>query len=557
LKAILRILAVSLATGALAILWFLPALRAQNASFHNAPASAKELKNPYQGQQLPRAKALFHLRCARCHGENGEGSGNIPALANGHAQSATDGEIFWYVTKGDVNNGMPAWGNLPKQQRWQIVTYVKTTLSGAKPVTSATVAKSPEPAEADNPSSKLPVSKAPFTDYRFEKPGKIRKITLADLPAPFMSPSAGNGPKVVPRPEKAWPQVPAGFKVELYASDPNEPRLIRTAPNGDFFVAESHEGVVRVFRGITADGKPQEMAIFAEGLKRPFGINFYPPGPNPEWVYVGNTDSVVRFPYQNGDMKARGPSEHIADVPGGDGHWTRDIQFTQDGKKMFVAVGSASNVDDPDTTPGEKNRADILEFNPDGSDMLVYAYGIRNAAGIAVNPKTGELWCSVNERDTLGDNLVPDYITHVQEGGFYGWPWWYMGGHQDPRHKGKHPELKDKVITPDVLLHPHNASLELTFYEGKQFPTEYQGDIFAAEHGSWNRGVRVGYELIRIPLHQTGHASGEYEDFMTGFVVDNGHVWGRPVGVTVAPDGSLLVTDDGSKSIWRITYTGK
>jgi glucose/arabinose dehydrogenase len=224
---------------------------------------------------------------------------------------------------------------------------------------------------------------------------------------------------------------------------------------------------------------------------------------------------------------------------------------------MFVGVGSASNVDDPDTTPEEKYRADILEFNPDGSAMRVYAYGIRNAVGLAINPKTHELWCSVNERDGLGDNLVSDYITHVQEGGFYGWPWWYMGGHQDPRHPGAHPELKEKVITPDVILNPHNASLEMTFYEGQQFPGEYRGDIFASEHGSWNRSDRVGYELIRIPLHQTGHANGEYEDFMTGFAVDSGRVWGRPVGVTVARDGSLLVTDDGSKSIWRIVYTGK
>jgi len=333
--------------------------------------------------------------------------------------------------------------------------------------------------------------------------------------------------------------------------------LIRTAPNGDFFVADSHTGDVRVFRGITADGKPEQSEIFVTGLNRPFGINFYPPGPNPQWIYVGNTDSVARFPYQNGDLKARGPAEHIADLPNGNGHWTRDIQFTPDGNKMFVAVGSASNIDDPDTTPAEKNRADVLEFNPDGSEMRVYAYGIRNCVGMAINSTTGELWCSVNERDALGDNLVPDYITHVQEGGFYGWPWWYMGAHQDPRHAGKHPELKDKVITPDVILHPHNASLEMTFYEGKQFPAEYQGDIFAAEHGSWNRSIRVGYELIRVPLHQTGHASGEYEDFMTGFALDNGHVWGRPVGVTVASDGSLLVTDDGSKSIWRISYTGK
>jgi glucose/arabinose dehydrogenase/mono/diheme cytochrome c family protein len=527
--------------------------QAQNASFHGAPASAKQEKNPFAEQQTGSGKAIYHLRCAGCHGENGEGTGNIPALASGKAQSASDGELFWYITKGDLNNGMPAWAQLPQKERWQIVSYIRV-LGGSKPG-SPRVPLSAD--EAVTTSLNAPPPKAPFTDFRYEEPGKIHKITLKDLPAPFASTSSGNGPRLVPRPEKAWPLVPPGFKVDLYASGLDEPRLIRTAPNGDFFVAESHTGEIRVFRGITAEGKPEQAEIFATGLNRPFGINFYPPGPDPQWIYIGNTDSVVRFPYQKGDLKARGPAEHIADVPGGDGHWTRDIQFTSDGRKMFVSVGSASNIDDPDTTPGEKNRADVLEFNPDGSAMRVYAYGIRNCVGMAINPKTGELWCSVNERDALGDNLVPDYITHVQEGGFYGWPWWYMGGHQDPRHAGKHPELKDKVITPDVILHPHNASLELTFYDGKQFPAEYQGDIFAAEHGSWNRAIRVGYELIRVPLHQTGHASGEYEDFMTGFVVDNGHVWGRPVGVTVAPDGSLLVTDDGSKSIWRVTYTGK
>jgi glucose/arabinose dehydrogenase/mono/diheme cytochrome c family protein len=527
--------------------------QAQNANFHGAPASTKQEKNPFAGEQTGSEKTIYHLRCASCHGENGEGTGNIPALASGKAQSASDGELFWYITKGDLNNGMPAWAQLLQKERWQIVSYIRV-LGGSKPG-SPRVPLSAD--EAVTTSLNAPPPKAPFTDFRYEEPGKIHKITLPDLPAPFASTSSGNGPRLVPRPQKAWPLVPSGFKVDLYASGLDEPRLIRTAPNGDFFVAESHTGEIRVFRGITADGKPEQAEIFATGLNRPFGINFYPPGPDPQWIYIGNTDSVVRFPYQKGDLKARGPAEHIADVPGGDGHWTRDIQFTSDGKKMFVSVGSASNIDDPDTTPGEKNRADVLEFNPDGSAMRVYAYGIRNCVGMAINPKTGELWCSVNERDALGDNLVPDYITHVQEGGFYGWPWWYMGGHQDPRHAGKHPELKDKVITPDVILHPHNASLELTFYGGKQFPAEYQGDIFAAEHGSWNRAIRVGYELIRVPLHQTGHASGEYEDFMTGFVVDNGHVWGRPVGVTVALDGSLLVTDDGSKSIWRVSYSGK
>jgi len=333
---------------------------------------------------------------------------------------------------------------------------------------------------------------------------------------------------------------------------------LRTAPNGDIFLAESSAGRIRVFRGLTSDGKPEQMQIFASGLNRPYGIAFYPPGKDPQWIYVGNTNAVVRFPYRDGDLKASAPSEHIADLPAPGGHWTRSIEFSADGKKMFVSVGSESNDDDTDSNPQEKNRADILEFNPDGSGMKVYAYGIRNAGGgLAIHPQTGELWCSVNERDALGDNLVPDYITHVEEGGFYGWPWWYIGAHQDPRQKGKHPELKDKVIVPDVLLQAHNASLQPTFYEGKQFPAEYRDDMFASEHGSWNRSVRAGYEVIRVPLHQTGHASGEYEDFLTGFVLPDGSVWGRPVGITVASDGALLVSDDGSNSIWRISYTGQ
>jgi glucose/arabinose dehydrogenase len=526
---------------------------AQHKSFHDAPASAKATSNPYVGQQTDAGGSLYKDRCAACHGPNGEGSGNIPSLASENAQGASDGELFWYITKGDLSNGMPSWVALPEKDRWLIINFLRV-LGGSRPG-SPRVRLSADEAVAAAIAAPKPTP--PFTDYRDQKPGVVRKLTVADLPEPFATASSGNSPQVVPRPEGAWPQVPPGFKVELYASDLNEPRLIRTAPNGDFFVAESRKGEILVLRGFAADGKAQRTEVFAAGLNRPFGINFFPPGPDPQWVYVGNTDSVVRFPYKNGDLKASARAEHIVDLPPGGGHWTRDIQFSLDGKKMFVSVGSISNIDDPDTTPAEKNRADVLEFNPDGSGMRVFAYGIRNCVGLAVQAKSGELWCSVNERDALGDNLVPDYITHVQPGGFYGWPWWYMGGHQDPRHVGKHPELQFKVITPDVILHPHSASLQMTFYHGNQFPAEYQGDIFAAEHGSWNKSVRIGYELIRVPLHQSERASGEYEDFMTGFVVDNGHVWGRPVGVTVAPDGSLLVTDDGSKSVWRISYTGR
>jgi len=411
------------------------------------------------------------------------------------------------------------------------------------------------PASARTVSDDPALPTAPFTDYRAEAPGTSRKIGAADLPQPYATRAARNSARIVPRPAAAWPKAPAGFKVDLYSTAVPMPRALRTAPNGDVFVAASNRGEVHVLRGPGADGKPEQSAVFARGLHQPFGLAFYPPGASPQWLYVGSHDSIDRFAYQNGDLEARGEPEHIADLPGG-GHSTRDIRFSPDGKSMYVAVGSASNVDDPDTTPGEKHRANILALNPDGSGLRVFASGIRNPVGLAVQPETGALWCSVNERDDLGDNLVPDYITRVQDGGFYGWPWWYIGAHQDPRHEGKRRDLKDKVIVPDVLIQPHSASLQLTFYDGGQFPAPYRGDIFAAEHGSWNKAQRAGYEVIRVPLHQAGKAGGEYEDFITGFVLDNGDVWGRPVGVAVAKDGSLLVSDDASSSIWRVSYAG-
>ncbi len=411
-------------------------------------------------------------------------------------------------------------------------------------------------------------------------PGTFRKITVADLPKPFMTESSTLRSQIAPRPAGVMPQAPAGFRVGFFAEGLSEPRVVRVAPNGDIFVAETQAGQVRAFRGISAEGKPREKAVFASGFHEPYGMVFYPPGKNPQWIYVANTDSVVRYAYKSGDLKATGkPETVIASLPSSrprdevawraydaavaagkpvpdHGHWTRDLALSLDGKRLFVGVGSASNLDDPDDHPGETRRAAILEYTPEGKFVKVYASGIRNPPGIAVDPLSGQLWCSVNERDGMGDDHPPDYISHVEEGGFYGWPWYYLGAHPDPRLKGKHPELKSKVIAPDVLLQPHTASLQMAFYEGTQFPAEYRGDIFASQHGSWNRLVRSGYEVVRVPL-KNGKPDGTYEDFLTGFLTPKGDVWGRPVGVATGPDGSLLVSDDGSGSIWRVSYTGK
>ena len=401
--------------------------------------------------------------------------------------------------------------------------------------------------------------KAAMDDWRSDAPGVTRKITVQDLPPPSSNALVINGPHLVARPPNAQLKVPTGFKIELYASGFRDPRFLLSAPNGDIFVVESRANQIKVLRDTNGDGKPDVTEIFAQNdLNKPFGMAFYPPGDAPQFLYVANTDGVIRFPYRNGDLKARGPAQKLAAhlSPGGllrgGGHWTRCIVFSHDGKKMYVSIGSRSNVSD---NAAEENRARIFEFNPDGSGQKVYAWGIRNAVGIAFRPGTNELWMSTNERDEIGEDLPPDYISSVRPGGFYGWPWYYIGDHQDPHHKGKHPELADKVIVPDVLVEAHSASLNLCFYAGDQFPPEYKGNIFAAFHGSWNRMKRTGYKVVRVPFDKsTGRARGEYKDFITGFVTPDGKVWGRPVGITVAKDGSLLVSEDSAKTIWRVTY---
>jgi glucose/arabinose dehydrogenase len=414
--------------------------------------------------------------------------------------------------------------------------------------------------EAAAESGTLLIGKAAMGDWKSDTPGVQRKITVADLPPPTSNILAINPPRVARRPADAQPEVPPGFKIELYAIGFRDPRFLLSAPNGDVFVVESRANRVKVLRDTNGDGKPDLTETFAErGLNKPFGIAFYPSGDDPKFLYVANTDGVIRFPYRNGDLKARGPAEQLAArLSGGaarlrsGGHWTRDIIFSPDGTKMYVSIGSRSNDSD---NAAEADRARIFEFNPDGTDRKVYAWGIRNAVGIAFRPGSNELWMSTNERDEIGEDLPPDYISSVRHGGFYGWQWFYIGNHPDPRHKGKHPELADKVIVPDVLVQAHSATLNLCFYTGDQFPAEYKGDIFAAFHGSWNRMKRTGYKVVRVPFdHSTGKPRGGYEDFVTGFVTPEGKVWGRPVGITVLKDGSLLFTEDGNGTIWRVSY---
>jgi glucose/arabinose dehydrogenase len=420
------------------------------------------------------------------------------------------------------------------------------------------------------------VGAAAFGDWRSDKPGLSRIIKPEDLPKPGATPSVANYPHVVPRPPTAIPQVLPGFKVELFAEGLNAPREMRVAPNGDIFVAETRAGRIRVLRAADGDSKSVN-EIFASGLNQPFGIAFFPSGDNPQWIYVANTDSVIRFSYAVGDTKASGkPEVIVAGLPSGGGHPTRNLVFTTDNKRMLVSVGSRSNAaeglrDLIGVNPigvlqswsgeyplgaslgTETDRAAILMFDPDGKRLGVFATGIRNCVGLAVHPMTGDLYCSTNERDGLGDNLVPDYITRVREGAFYGWPWFFIGDNEDPRHIGKRGDLRGKIATPDVLIQAHSASLGMTFYNGKMFPSEYWGDGFAAEHGSWNRSKRTGYKVIRIPL-KDGSPIGEYQDFLTGFVINDSDVWGRPVGVAVAQDGALLVSEDANGTIWRISH---
>jgi glucose/arabinose dehydrogenase len=417
------------------------------------------------------------------------------------------------------------------------------------------------------------VGTATYGDWRGDAPGVVRQLTPQSMPQPFATLSAARAPSIIARPAGATLHVPPGFAVDLFASGLNTPRTLRMAPNGDMFLAESGAGRIRVFRVRDGAARPTETSVFASGLSRPFGIAFWPPGPSPQFVYVAETNRIVRYPYKSGDLRARGPAQVIVPhLPSG-GHWTRDVIFSDDGRTMFVSIGSATNTgaEMPAKTPAaardwfaahgpgaawgdEAGRADVLEFDPQGHDERVFAAGLRNCVSEAFAP-SGALWCVVNERDGMGDNLPPDYATSVRAGAFYGWPWFYIGDHPDPRLHDAPPGLAGQATVPDVLIQPHSAPLGIAFYNAAQFPAEYRGDAFVTLHGSWNRAQRTGYKVVRLLFHN-GKPTGEYADFLAGFVESDEAVWGRPVGVAVAHDGSLLVSEDGNGTIWRISYLG-
>ncbi len=413
-----------------------------------------------------------------------------------------------------------------------------------------------------------------FGSWKDDKPGVTRLLLPQDLQAPNEANTSENFAAPIKMPEDAKPLLPKGFTADLVASGIKSPRIVRVAPNGDIFVADSRADQIRVYRLGDGATKLEDEGIFAGNLHQPYGLAFYPPGPNPEWLYVANSYSVVRFAYKNGDIKAADEPQVIIDHIPEAHHWTRDIVFSADGSKLYLAVGSGSNIaldmsPKPFTEGGleawkkekplgatwdtEERRADVIAYDPNGGNEKIYATGLRNCSGLAVQPGNGALWCAVNERDGLGDNVPFDYATEVKEGSFFGWPWYYIGGNEDPRRKGERPDLANKVTVPSVLFQGHSAPLGITFYNGEAFPPEYRGNAFVAMHGSWNRDGRTGYKVVMLPF-KDGKPTGQYQDFMTGFVLSDKEVWGRPVGIAVAKDGSLLVTEDGNGTIWRVSY---
>jgi glucose/arabinose dehydrogenase/cytochrome c2 len=550
-----------------------------------------------------KGKKLFRAQCALCHsaapGDNGGAQGPDLATVFGrnaathpgfsYTSALVDSKLTWdaatlarfLASPTTVVPGTIMVVAVPGEaDREDLVAYLEAVKSGTykdpAPINAARPAR-PEERPTGQPKS--------GADWKLDAPGRVHRIRAGKLPPPYDTPGASNGPRFVAKPANASLKLPPGFAVTVFASDAGlqNPRNMRLAPNGDILLVESAPGRIKIMRP-SADGtRVADIFTFAQGLDRPFGIALYPAGDHPQWLYVGEVNRVVRYAYSPGLTAALGVPEIVipmlAPIMSG-GHSTRDLAFSPDGKKLFVSVGSQSNVpgDLPQKTPDEikaweqrtavgaawgyeENRATVLEFDVEKPlAPRIFATGLRNCVGLTMHP-SGDLWCTVNERDMLGDDLVPDYSTRVKRGGFYGWPWYYMGKHEDPVFKGQRPDLVDKITVPDVLFQAHSAAITLTFYPSNAapnkgaaaFPKKYEGDGFVAMHGSWNRAFRTGHKIVRVRM-KNGVPTGKYEDFMVGFITDEGDAWGRPAGTVAAADGSLLVSEDTGNVIYRIAY---
>jgi glucose/arabinose dehydrogenase len=376
-------------------------------------------------------------------------------------------------------------------------------------------------------------------------PAQVTHGQKPKLPAPFASKSVGNSSDREKPPAGFLPTVPAGFKVNVYFSGISRPRWLTVAPNGDIFLADTiGKGEIIVLHSGKDTSVAPQREVFVDGMNRPFGIAFHD-----DYVYIGNMNELVRFKYDPKTSKRLGEKEHLLNLPSG-GHDTRSVAVAHDGKHLFIGVGSDSNIN----TGEPAIRAAVTICDLDGKNARQYATGLRNPVGLAIEPVTGKVWTSVNERDELGDDLPPDYFTSLKDGGFYGWPYSYIGDNVDPRVEQQHPELVKRAIIPDVLLGAHVAPLQFAFYTGKQFPASYWGGAFVAEHGSWNRAKRSGYQVAFVAF-KNGKPFADPVPFLTGLVPDPNQkdVLGRPVGVTVAPDGALLVSDDGAGVVYRVS----
>ncbi len=547
--------------------------------------------SPAMAQDAANGEKLFTQNCATCHSVNAEvTAGQGPGLwgvvgrqvggapgfdySDALAKAGAKGTTWTAATLdrflGGPNQMMPG-TMMPvtvaaKGERADLVAYLTTLVGGrAAPVPMVP----PSPVHGAG-------ARSGNQGWIDDAPGKAHRVRIKDLPPPYTDVSTGHSPKVVAQPKGEMPKVPKGFSISLYSQDVDHGRLMLRAPNGDIFVSETLGGRIRVLRSKTGE-KADTNSVYAEGLDKPFGMAFYPSGDHPRYLYVANINSVVRFAYTEGDLKASSAPETVIDgfSPISGSHTTRSLVFTPDNKHMLVAIGSATNIANtmPKTPPealadwerthglgaawgDEAGRAMLAIYDPDGSHKQTFATGLRNCVGLVIHPVSHDVLCATNERDELGDDLPPDYVTRVGQGQFFGWPWYYTGAHEDPRLAGLRPDLKDKVTIPDVLLLAHSAPIGMVVYDTAKnaphaFPARYDGDLFLALHGSWNRNKRTGSKVVRIAM-KNGIPTGGYEDFLTGLNLPDNTVWGRPSGVAVAADGSLLVIDDANSQVWRI-----